>query len=66
MVGKDILKIVRTADNGERVTGLFNFSNHIQEINADIHAGRELIAGEDIRGTTLTLDPWQVMWIKEN
>ncbi|WP_343645393.1 sugar phosphorylase [Enterobacter sp.] len=65
-VGKDILKIVRTADNGERVTGLFNFSNHIQEINADIHAGRELIAGEDIRGTTLTLDPWQVMWIKEN
>jgi sucrose phosphorylase len=64
--GKHVLKIVRAADNGERITGVFNFSDDIQEIYSDIRAGRELIAGCDISATTLTLNPWQVMWIKEN
>lgn len=63
---KHVLKIVRAADNGERITGVFNFSDDIQEVYSDIRAGRELIAGCDISGTTLTLNPWQVMWIKEN
>jgi len=63
---KHVLKIVRVADNGERITGVFNFSDDIQEVYSDIRAGRELIAGCDISGTTLTLNPWQVMWIKEN
>lgn len=63
---KHVLKIVRAADNGECITGVFNFSDDIQEVYSDIRAGRELIAGCDISGTTLTLNPWQVMWIKEN
>ncbi|MFO3695723.1 sugar phosphorylase [Enterobacter huaxiensis] len=63
---KHVLKIVRAADNGERIAGVFNFSDDIQEVYSDIRAGRELIAGCDISGTTLTLNPWQVMWIKEN
>ncbi len=66
MSGTHVFKITRTADNGERITALFNFSNQQQNIHSDIENGRELIAGEDIRSTTLTLNPWQVMWIKEN
>jgi len=64
--GTHVFKIIRTADNGERITALFNFSNQQQNIHSDIETGRELIAGEDIRSTTLSLNPWQVMWIKEN
>ncbi|QFH50137.1 sugar phosphorylase [Leclercia adecarboxylata] len=64
--GTHVFKIIRTADNGERITALFNFSNQQQNIHSDIEIGRELIAGEDIRSTTLSLNPWQVMWIKEN
>ncbi|CAM7671976.1 sugar phosphorylase [Leclercia adecarboxylata] len=64
--GAHVFKIIRTADNGERINALFNFSNHQQNIHSDIETGRELIAGEDIRSTTLSLNPWQVMWIKEN
>lgn len=64
--GAHVFKIIRTADNSERITALFNFSNHQQNIHSDIETGRELIAGEDIRSTTLSLNPWQVMWIKEN
>ena len=64
--GTHVFKIIRTADNGERITALFNFSNHQQNIHSDIETGRELIAGEDIRSTTLSLNPWQVMWSKEN
>ena len=64
--GTHVFKIIRTADNGDRITALFNFSNQQQNIHSDIETGRELIAGEDIRSTTLSLNPWQVMWIKEN
>ncbi len=64
--GAHVFKIIRTADNGERINALFNFSNHQQNIHSDIETGRELIAGEDIRSTTQSLNPWQVMWIKEN
>jgi len=64
--GTHVFKIIRTADNGERITALFNFSNQQQNIHSNIEIGRELIAGEDIRSTTLSLNPWQVMWIKEN
>jgi len=64
--GAHVFKIIRTADNGERITALFNFSNQQQNIHSNIEIGRELIAGEDIRSTTLSLNPWQVMWIKEN
>ncbi|WP_265098816.1 sugar phosphorylase [Enterobacter roggenkampii] len=64
--GKHVLKIVRRADCGEKITALFNFSDNSQTIESDIHSGRELISGKDITDTTLILNPWQVLWIKEN
>lgn len=64
--GKHILKIIRVAKKGERITALFNFSQYIQTVNSEGTSGTELIAKENISGTTLTLNPWQVMWIKEN
>ena len=64
--GKHILKIIRVAKKGERITALFNFSQYIQTVNSEGISGTELIAKKNISGTTLTLNPWQVMWIKEN
>ncbi|HIH9250180.1 TPA: sugar phosphorylase [Enterobacter ludwigii] len=64
--GEHVLKIMRIAQSGEKVTALFNFSDRIQTLESNIPSGRELIAGKDITGTTLTLNPWQVLWIKEN
>ncbi|HEG1825633.1 TPA: sugar phosphorylase [Enterobacter cloacae] len=64
--GEHVLKIVRIADNGERITALFNFSNDIQHVPSNSQAGKDLITGNNINDTTLTLNPWQVMWIKEN
>ncbi|HAS0880197.1 TPA: sugar phosphorylase [Enterobacter roggenkampii] len=64
--GKHVLKIVRVADCDEKITALFNFSDNSQTVESDIHSGRELISGKDITDTTLILNPWQVLWIKEN
>ncbi|HGL6584458.1 TPA: sugar phosphorylase [Enterobacter roggenkampii] len=64
--GKHVLKIVRVVDCGEKITALFNFSDNSQTVESDIHSGRELISGKDITDTTLILNPWQVLWIKEN
>lgn len=64
--GEHILKIVRVAKNGERITDLFNFSNKMQTVHEQTRVGKELVSGQDISGTELTLNPWQVMWIKEN
>ncbi|WP_297120855.1 sugar phosphorylase [uncultured Enterobacter sp.] len=66
VVNKCILKITRTAGDGERITGLFNFSNTEQTLLSNTHCGRELLTQHIIKGTALTLNPWQVMWIKEN
>ena len=65
-IGEHILKIVRVAENGERMTALFNFSNKMQTVYGQTLFGTELLSGPDISGTELTLNPWQVMWIKEN
>ncbi|QLA70299.1 sugar phosphorylase [Enterobacter pasteurii] len=65
-VGEQILKIVRVAENGERITALFNFSNKMQAVNEPALSGMELLSKYKISGTDLTLNPWQVMWIKEN
>ena len=64
--GKHVLKIVRVADCGEKITALFNFSDNSQTVESDVHSGRELISGKDITDTTLILNPWQVLGIKEN
>ncbi|HCR0528730.1 TPA: sugar phosphorylase [Enterobacter hormaechei] len=65
-IGEHILKIVRVAENGERMTALFNFSNKMQTVYGQTLFGTELLSGQDISGKELTLNPWQVMWIKEN
>ncbi|MEP9169813.1 sugar phosphorylase [Enterobacter hormaechei] len=65
-IGEHILKIVRVAENGGRMTALFNFSNKMQTVYGQTLFGTELLSGQDISGTELTLNPWQVMWIKEN
>ncbi|HGP4137437.1 TPA: sugar phosphorylase, partial [Enterobacter roggenkampii] len=53
--GKHVLKIVRVADCGEKITALFNFSDNYQTVESDIDSGRELISGKDITDTTLLL-----------
>lgn len=63
---EQILKIVRVADNGERITALFNFSHNAHTVYEEALSGVELLSGQAIDGTELTLNPWQVMWIKEN
>ncbi len=63
---EQILKIVRVADNGERITTLFNFSHNVHTVYEKVLSGVELLSGQAIDGTELTLNPWQVMWIKEN
>lgn len=63
---EQILKIVRVADNGERITALFNFSHNVHTVYEKVLSGAELLSGQAIDGTELTLNPWQVMWIKEN
>ena len=63
---EQILKIVRVADNGERITALFNFSHNVHTVYEEALSGVELLSGQAIDGTELTLNPWQVMWIKEN
>lgn len=61
-----VLKLVRRTEKGEQITALFNFTECSQQVFVDIHQGKDLIGGSDINGNTLTLNPWQVMWIKEN
>ena len=63
---EQILKIVRVADNGERITALFNFSHNVHTVYEKVLSGVELLSGQAIDGTELTLNPWQVMWIQEN
>jgi len=63
---EQILKIVRVAKNGERITALFNFSNNVHTVYGDTLTGMELLSGQAVSGKELTLNPWQVMWIKEN
>ncbi|WP_236299977.1 sugar phosphorylase [Enterobacter bugandensis] len=63
---EQILKIVRVAKNGERITALFNFSNNVHTVYGDTLTGMELLSGQAVSAKELTLNPWQVMWIKEN
>ncbi|EPF0313733.1 sugar phosphorylase [Enterobacter chuandaensis] len=63
---EQILKIIRVAENGERITALFNFSNNVHTVNEETLNGTELLSGQAVSGKELTLNPWQVMWIKEN
>ncbi|KUQ62156.1 sugar phosphorylase [Enterobacter bugandensis] len=65
-LNEQILKIFRVAENGEKITALFNFSNNVHTVYGDTLTGMELLSGQAVSGKELTLNPWQVMWIKEN
>ncbi|MDK9356450.1 sugar phosphorylase [Lelliottia sp. V106_10] len=64
-VNQHVLRIIRVAGNGERITALFNFQEHAQTIFLEIQSGTELLTGTPVSGNSVTLNPWQVMWIKE-
>lgn len=59
-----VMKILRVAEKGETITALFNFSDKSQRVGEDIKTGVDLISEANVSGETLTLHPWQVMWIK--
>lgn len=59
-----VMQIKRTAECGEEIIALFNISNINQLVHIDINNGFDLINETDIKGGALTLQPWQVMWIK--
>ncbi|HIF5740193.1 TPA: sugar phosphorylase, partial [Enterobacter kobei] len=50
---EQILKIVRVADNGERITALFNFSHNVHTVYEKVLSGVELLSGQAIDGTEL-------------
>lgn len=64
-LNQHVLRIVRVAENGEKITALFNFQEHSQTIPLGMYSGTELLSGMLIHGDSVTLNPWQVMWIKE-
>ena len=47
---EQILKIVRVADNGERITALFNFSHNVHTVYEKVLSGVELLSGQAIDG----------------
>ncbi|EGT4252695.1 sugar phosphorylase [Citrobacter amalonaticus] len=60
-----VMRIIRSADERETITALFNFSDRRQSIDAGIDKGIDVISGINVCGETFTLQPWQVMWIKK-
>jgi glycosidase len=64
MPNKHVLKLVRTSAVGEKITAFFNFQNRVQTLYEDIPSGVELLTDSNITNSVLTLNPWQVMWIK--
>jgi sucrose phosphorylase len=62
-INGSVLQITRTAENNQRITGLFNFSDRPQSIYQKFSHARELISECDLTDGELNLAPWQVMWI---
>ncbi|KIQ49440.1 alpha-amylase family glycosyl hydrolase [Citrobacter rodentium] len=60
-----VLRIIRRADEDELITAFFNFSDRRQTVNTVTLCGTDLISEDNVSGETLTLQPWQVMWIKK-
>lgn len=64
MPNEHVLEITRISASGEELTAFFNFQNRVQTLYDDIPYGVELLTGSNITNSLLTLNPWQVMWIK--
>ena len=63
---EQVLKMVRVSESGEKITALFNFSHNVHTVYGETLSGMELLSGQVVNGKELTLNPWQVMWIKES
>ncbi|EKP4477043.1 sugar phosphorylase [Cronobacter dublinensis] len=64
-INNSVLEIIRTAESGMKITALFNFSEVSQSISYDARGQRELISGVTPANGTLTLAPWQAMWLSK-
>lgn len=60
-----VMQITRTAESGEVIIALFNISEKCQTISDDAVTGFDLISEKEINTKELTLNPWQVLWIKK-
>ncbi len=64
-INDSVMEIIRTANNGVQITALFNISDKPQTISYDACGQRELISGVTPENGTLTLAPWQAMWLNK-
>ncbi|EKS1845151.1 alpha-amylase family glycosyl hydrolase [Cronobacter muytjensii] len=64
-INDSVMEIIRTANNGAQITALFNISDKPQTISYDACGQRELISGVTPENGTLTLAPWQAMWLNK-
>ncbi|NCI18413.1 sugar phosphorylase [Cronobacter muytjensii] len=64
-INDSVMEIIRTANNGAQITALFNISDKSQTISYDACGQRELISGVTPENGTLTLAPWQAMWLNK-
>lgn len=64
-ISPSVMQIVRSAGESANITALFNISNENQCVNVDCRSGFDLISEVYVSTETLTLRPWQVMWIKK-
>lgn len=64
-INDEVLEIIRTAENGESVAALFNLSDQWQVISYDASGCCDVISGTTINTASLTLAPWQAMWLSK-
>ena len=60
-----VLRITRTPKDGDEIVALFNISQYPQVISIDISNGFDLVNDVNVCSGNITLQPWQVMWIKK-
>ncbi|CCJ73274.1 Putative sucrose phosphorylase [Cronobacter condimenti 1330] len=64
-INDSIMEIIRTPEKGEPVTALFNVSDSVQVIPFNANGLRELLSGVTVNNDSLTLAPWQAMWLSK-
>ena len=58
-----VLEIIRGNAQEGKITALFNFTDRPQSLSLGQGQYNELIRGEYINGKTITLGPWQSLWL---
>ncbi|CCJ75462.1 Putative sucrose phosphorylase [Cronobacter muytjensii 530] len=64
-INDSVMEIIRTARGARVYTALFNISDKPQTISYDACGQRDLISGVTPENGTLTLAPWQAMWLNK-